>query len=139
MEQREKGDVMPYIFRCPKCNTVNGLNSRFCIGCGEPISVLCPHCRTNLSFGTEFCTNCGLRLDWGTQRPLEERKPTSGWAKFGKVMVVIGILCFIASPVIAIIMAQSDGLAAWEVGLIGRCVIVGILNLSVGVPLMRRG
>ena len=131
-----EGNAMRYIFTCPKCGTANGLDSRFCVGCGEPIAILCPRCRTNLSFGTEFCVNCGLRLDWGTQQPVEERKPISGWAKFGKVLVILGILCLIAAPVIFLLPSSSDIIG---VSLAGKAAIAGILNISVGLGLMRKG
>ena len=126
----------------------------------------CPSCGGQVVFGARFCGNCGTQLNWPTQQPqppsqyqqqiqpppvyqqlptyqqqpITQRKPTSGWAKFGKAMVIIGILCLVAAPVVFIIeMLQPGDIQGYELGLVGKCIIAGIVNLSVGLPLMRQG
>jgi len=78
----------------------------------------CPNCGAPVAFGVRFCGNCGTQLNWPTQeqaqppsqyqqriqpppvyqqlpsyqqQPITKRKLTSGRAKFGKAMVIIGI------------------------------------------------
>jgi len=126
----------------------------------------CPKCAAQVAFGARFCGNCGMPLNWSTQQqpqppsqyqqqiqhlpvhqqsptyqqPITQRKPTSGWAKFGKALVIIGIICFVAAPVLFLIMMLQPGdISGYQLGLVGRCIIAGIVNLSVGLPLMRRG
>jgi len=55
-------------------------------------------------------------------------------------MVIIGILCLVAAPVVFIIdMLQPGDIQGYQLGLVGKCIISGIVNLSVGLPLMRQG
>src|SRR5437660_4902739 len=47
--------------RCPKCQTVNPANAKFCLECGNRL-VVCPNCGTiNLPIA-KFCIECGTNL-----------------------------------------------------------------------------
>jgi membrane protease subunit (stomatin/prohibitin family) len=49
---------------CPKCQSQNAANSRFCNNCGAQLSgkVKCPQCGTENALGAKFCNNCGTKL-----------------------------------------------------------------------------
>lgn len=47
---------------CPNCKTINPVNSKFCCGCGKPISTSCPGCGAPLVPGSKFCNQCGHPL-----------------------------------------------------------------------------
>lgn len=44
---------------CPRCQTDNPDNAKFCLNCGSPLSLNCTHCGTTLPAGAKFCLNCG--------------------------------------------------------------------------------
>ncbi len=47
--------------RCPNCQTVNPINAKYCLECGNRL-LLCPQCGTiNLPFA-KFCIECGTPL-----------------------------------------------------------------------------
>jgi len=115
----------------------------------------CPNCGAPVAFGVRFCTNCGTPLNWPSQpqaqpppahqespsyqeQPATQRKRTSGWAKFGRALVILGILCLIACPIIALI-GSSDGFEAYEISLIIRAAVLGFGNIVVGGSLTRVG
>jgi ribosomal protein L40E len=48
---------------CPKCNTSNDYNSKYCIECGETlVSNACSKCNTENPNTAKFCKNCGNKL-----------------------------------------------------------------------------
>ncbi|HET6261408.1 MAG TPA: adenylate/guanylate cyclase domain-containing protein, partial [Chloroflexia bacterium] len=44
---------------CPRCQTANQEGAKFCINCGNPLSISCSNCGTQLPPGAKFCHNCG--------------------------------------------------------------------------------
>lgn len=50
--------------RCPKCNSLCKVGTKFCNNCGENLELKkCPHCSTLINSGTKFCQECGQPLD----------------------------------------------------------------------------
>ena len=48
--------------QCPKCNTENPEDARFCLKCGEEVALVCPECGRELPPHAEFCISCGAKL-----------------------------------------------------------------------------
>ena len=48
--------------KCPKCQTDNPEDKKFCRGCGEKLSKVCPHCGSESLPGDKFCGECGQDL-----------------------------------------------------------------------------
>jgi len=68
----------------------------------------------------------------GTKQPIKQRKPTSGWAKFGGTLFVLGVLCIIVGPVLIMMKPEAEQSTA----LIIRYVVIGALGVVIGLPLM---
>jgi RNA polymerase subunit RPABC4/transcription elongation factor Spt4 len=47
---------------CPKCLTVNPLDSKFCGNCGTSLAEPCPHCGRTVVGEAKFCPYCGNKL-----------------------------------------------------------------------------
>jgi hypothetical protein len=85
-----------------------------------------------LSSSAGFCSNCGAQLGGGTRQPVKQHKPTSGWAKFGGVLFVLGVLCIIVGPVLIIMKPEAEQ----STSLLLMYVVIGALGVIVGLPLM---
>ena len=51
--------------RCPKCNSENPAEAKFCVGCGEKMlvgKIVCPGCHVENQSGAKFCHSCGASL-----------------------------------------------------------------------------
>ena len=48
---------------CPKCNSGNPKNSKFCNDCGEKLQLECPSCNKVNPLGSKFCNECGEKLE----------------------------------------------------------------------------
>ena len=48
--------------KCPKCQTENPENKRFCRECGAEFLLVCPNCGTVLGPEDKFCGDCGRKL-----------------------------------------------------------------------------
>jgi DNA-directed RNA polymerase subunit RPC12/RpoP len=71
---------------CPECGTMNLESSKFCIGCGNPLSkkemvevksepFVCPECGTENATTSKFCIGCGKNLNESPEEGfLEETK-----------------------------------------------------------------
>ncbi len=50
---------------CPRCQSANIEDAKFCQNCGLALSVTCPNCGTANMAGARFCHNCGFALTGG--------------------------------------------------------------------------
>jgi class 3 adenylate cyclase/tetratricopeptide (TPR) repeat protein len=48
--------------KCPRCQSENREEARFCIRCGEKLEQSCPHCGNNMLWSARFCDECGYAL-----------------------------------------------------------------------------
>ena len=126
---------MQQFLACPACGAQSHLGQRFCAGCGAPLPLNCPYCGVYMSSVSGFCTNCGAQLGWSIRQPVKERKPTSGWAKFGTGMFVIGVLCIVLGPIVIMLRPEAEQTTTMLI----RCVAVGGVCLIGGLPLMFKG
>ncbi|GEM_PF-2564654 len=120
---------------CPRCGAQNYMGQRFCAGCGAPLPAPCPYCGVYMSSASGFCTNCGARVGPGTAQPVKQSKPTSGWAKFGTGMFIIGVLCIVLGPIVIMLRPEAEQTTTMLI----RCLAVGGLFVIVGLPLMFKG
>ena len=47
---------------CPNCHTQNEPNTKYCAGCGAPLSKYCSECKCENDSDAKFCKNCGKPL-----------------------------------------------------------------------------
>ena len=48
--------------KCPKCQSENPDDSKFCLECGEKMELGCPNCGKSLPIRAKFCNECGHNL-----------------------------------------------------------------------------
>src|SRR6056297_3299601 len=48
--------------KCPKCETDNRKEAKFCRQCGADLSLKCPSCGHSYPEGSLFCDECGCQL-----------------------------------------------------------------------------
>ena len=48
--------------RCPRCQSENRADARFCEECGARMEQSCPSCGNPVGAGKKFCGNCGAAL-----------------------------------------------------------------------------
>ena len=48
--------------KCPKCQSENPEENKFCRECGAKISLTCPYCAADVLPGDIFCGKCGHDL-----------------------------------------------------------------------------
>ena len=48
--------------KCPRCDTENPEQARFCLACGDQLVLVCPQCRTELPPNAKFCFACGTTV-----------------------------------------------------------------------------
>jgi class 3 adenylate cyclase len=53
--------------KCSKCLFENREDAKFCLGCGEKLSLCCPQCGKELPILAKFCDECGQDLRQGAQ------------------------------------------------------------------------
>ena len=129
------GEAMQQVFMCPRCGTQNYLGQPFCVGCGAPLATSCPYCGMYLSSSSGFCPNCGAQVGGGMQQPVKQHKPTSGWAKFGTALFVLGVLCIVIGPVFIMLRPEAEQ----TTGLLIKVIAAGGFGVLVGLPLMFKG
>jgi len=69
--------------KCPKCQSENKENARFCHKCGTKLEVTCPKCGSLNLLVSSFCDQCGQAL--GEQKapaPVDYTKPQSYTPRF---------------------------------------------------------
>ena len=68
--------------KCPKCQSENRADARFCDECGEKLELACSTCgRTNRATA-KFCDGCGQPLMTTTAPPLDYSRPNSYTPRF---------------------------------------------------------
>jgi class 3 adenylate cyclase/tetratricopeptide (TPR) repeat protein len=69
--------------KCPKCQSENPEESRFCLECGARIEIRCPECGKPLPLRAKFCNECGHGLIRPTEAPpIDYTQPQSYTPKF---------------------------------------------------------
>jgi class 3 adenylate cyclase len=88
---------------CPKCQSENPANAKFCLQCGTPLVHRCANCQQELPSGARFCMNCGqpvsatpktddarlTRLAAATPAPLAEKVRAARLAGERKVVTAL--------------------------------------------------
>jgi len=88
-----------------------------------------------MSSSSPFCSNCGAQVGLGTKQPVKQRKPTSGWAKFGGALFVLGVLCIIAGPILVMLKPEAEQ----STSLLIKWIVAGGVGVIIGLPLMFKG
>jgi hypothetical protein len=134
---------MQQVFSCPRCGTSNYWGQPFCAGCGSPLTIACPRCGAWMSPSSGFCTNCGAQSGQGlgpgfgqaAGPPAKQHKPTSGWAKFGTFLFVIGVILIVAGPIFIMLRPEAEQSTSTLI----KVVAAGGVALIIGLPLMFKG
>ena len=63
---------------CPACGSENEPGRKFCLSCGNPLSVACPHCGTANTPGARFCGECGNAITDADARAPGAPAPSTG-------------------------------------------------------------
>jgi predicted ATPase/class 3 adenylate cyclase/ribosomal protein L40E len=58
--------------KCPKCQTENPDENRFCRKCGEKLSLVCPQCGAEILPDDHFCGKCGHKLKHPSEVPVKD-------------------------------------------------------------------
>jgi hypothetical protein len=88
-----------------------------------------------MSSSSGFCTNCGAQFGLGVKQPVKEHKPTSGRAKFGTMLFVLGVLVVIIAPIVIMLRPEAEQSTAQLISYLA----VGGVCLIIGLPLMFKG
>ena len=68
-------------------------------------------------------------------QPAKPPKPMSGWAKFGTVLFVLGVLCIVAGPVFIMLRPEAEQSTSTLI----KTIAAGGVGLIIGLPLMFKG
>jgi class 3 adenylate cyclase/tetratricopeptide (TPR) repeat protein len=69
--------------KCSKCLFENRADAKFCLACGEKLSLHCPQCGKELPILAKFCDECGYDLSKPSEAPpLDYSSPQSYTPKF---------------------------------------------------------
>ena len=64
--------------KCPKCQTENPEERKFCRECGSKLSLLCPKCQSENLPGDKYCGQCGHQLTGPKEAPpIDYSRPKS--------------------------------------------------------------
>jgi class 3 adenylate cyclase/tetratricopeptide (TPR) repeat protein len=58
----KSGERASTVIDCPRCQTENRENARFCKECGQYLDANCPNCGFDLPSAARYCDQCGIRL-----------------------------------------------------------------------------
>jgi class 3 adenylate cyclase/tetratricopeptide (TPR) repeat protein len=57
--------------KCPKCQSENREDVKFCEECGAKMETECPNCEAKIPLGKKFCGACGHKLESPPEKPSE--------------------------------------------------------------------
>jgi hypothetical protein len=94
---------------CPTCRTELRAGSKFCVACGNPVSVAspptahsgaghCEECGAALSIGQQFCSSCGTRI---AEESLESSLPATAdivLEALQEILTPDGVLVLVERP-----------------------------------------
>jgi class 3 adenylate cyclase len=63
--------------QCPKCDSENREEAKFCSECGEKLELKCPKCGNEIKPSSKFCDECGHNLKKTKDTSLDYAKPSS--------------------------------------------------------------
>jgi uncharacterized membrane protein len=96
-----------------------------------------------MSPSSGFCTNCGAQSGQGygqgfgqrAGQPIKQHKPTSGMAKFGGFLFVIGVLVVLAGPILMMLKPEAEQSTSTLI----KWIAAGGVGVIIGLPLMFKG
>ena len=71
--------------RCPKCQSDNKEEAKFCKKCGTKLELVCPSCRHPYEEDSLFCEQCGQKLE-GVAAAQREVPEAEGERKYVTVL-----------------------------------------------------
>ncbi|MDY7030458.1 MAG: zinc ribbon domain-containing protein, partial [Thermodesulfobacteriota bacterium] len=71
--------------KCPKCQTENKENAKFCRRCGDKFSLICPQCGAENLLEDYFCDQCGHSLAPSAESPSQPPQDLSFDEKLEKI------------------------------------------------------
>lgn len=99
---------------CPKCNTVNDDNEKFCKNCGLQLNTtrICPNCNTANKPNSKFCHKCGTTLspvDTFKKGIIEENTSNSFFSTY-KIPIICALVILLAiGAVTGVAIFGGDG------------------------------
>jgi class 3 adenylate cyclase len=68
--------------KCPRCEQDNPIHARFCLGCGQGLTLACGSCGAELPAGARFCLQCGHAVAAGPAAPARSPAPETFTPKY---------------------------------------------------------
>lgn len=85
---------------CPKCNTVNSNNEKFCKSCGFQLnsSRICPECNSVNNTDSKFCQKCGASLSPvnSFKKDIIEENTATSFLSTYKIPLICGLILVLA-------------------------------------------
>ena len=53
-----RASLAPSLMTCPRCQSENPPQAKFCLECGAPLAARCANCGTQLPVAAKFCLEC---------------------------------------------------------------------------------
>ena len=76
--------------KCPKCQSDNREDVKFCEQCGARMELECPNCKAGIPLGKKFCGQCGQVL--ATLPPIQKEEKTAAPAERKHITVLFSDL-----------------------------------------------
>ena len=56
---------MKDVFKCPKCKIVTWGNLKYCIDCGQALTIICAKCGCSWRYiyNYKYCPSCGTKVE----------------------------------------------------------------------------
>lgn len=98
---------------CPKCNTVNDENEKYCRNCGFQLSSsrVCPNCNSVNKTDSKFCHKCGTTLspvNTFKKDIIEENTKSSLFSAY-KIPIICGLVILLALGAVAGVTIFGSG------------------------------